>query len=437
MLGLGALFVVLVGGWQYAYYRRFEYAVTADTVDIRSGVLSRREREIPYGRIQNVDVAQNAVQRALGIAELRLETAGGSDTEAQLRFVSRGEADRLQELISDRKRGVSAETGDPAAATPGEELFRLDMRELSILGLVSADLRVLGLLTVLASGLAPALIEGAPPGAELLIMLGPVFAVAILLGLWALSGVRAMLRYYGFRLLRHGDELRYERGLLQRYNGTIPLEKVQTLTLRENVLARQLGYATLVIETAGYAAGGSAKVESAVPIGKRDRVLELARSVEPVGDLDFQRPPKRARTRYAFRYALALGVVTALAYGVTRLIALPLAWYLPLALLVVVPVAAHLAWANRGYALDEDYVVTRNGFWRRKTAIVPYDRVQTVLSSQTIFQRRRDLGSVTVDTASGGGIASGNAVAVDVEASFAGELRETVAARLHRALAGT
>lgn len=434
LVGLGFAVVALFAGWQVLYYQRFDYEVTADTVDISSGVLSRREREIPYGRIQNVDVAQNAIQRVLDIAEVRIETAGGGETEAQLRYVSRREADRVQELISDRKRDAAVDAGAPDPERESEELFRLEPRELGILGLVSADFRVLGLLTIVASGFAPSIAEASPPGTEILLMLGPAIAVVALLGFWVVSAVRSVLRYYGFRLSRHGDELRYERGLLQRYNGTIPLEKVQTVTIRENVLARPLGYATLVIETAGYAAGGSASVESAVPIGRRDRVLALARSVEPFGDLDFERPPKRARTRYAIRYVLALGLVTALAYAVDRFTGLAITWYLPLILLVVVPVAAHLTWVNRGYVLGEDHVVTRNGFWRRQTAVVPYDRVQTVIDSRTIFQRRRHLGSVTVDTASSGGLSSGDAVAVDLDATVAADLREAVADRLQFAL---
>jgi Predicted membrane protein len=108
--------------------------------------------------------------------------------------------------------------------------------------------------------------------------------------------------------------------------------------------------------------------------------------------------------------------------------------YLTLPGLVVVPVAAHLAWTHKGYYVDDDYVVTRNGFWRRRTMIVPADRVQTVFSSQTIFQRRRNLGTVTVDTAGSGGLGSGNAVAVDIDASTADRVRERVAGNLQRAL---
>jgi putative membrane protein len=67
--------------------------------------------------------------------------------------------------------------------------------------------------------------------------------------------------------------------------------------------------------------------------------------------------------------------------------------------------------------------------------IVPYDRVQTVFDSQTVFQRRRRLGTVTVDTAGGGGLGSGDAVAADLDVDTARRLREQVAERLQRALA--
>jgi putative membrane protein len=433
--GLLALFVVGVvgsGAWQFIYHRRFDYELTAETVDIRSGVLSRREREIPYRRIQNVDVAQNAVQRLLGIAEVRLETAGGNETEASLQYVSRGTADWLQEELSDRKRVTGADTEQPSA---GEELFRMGPRELVVLGAVSADLRLLAIVGVLASGVAPALVQALPPGIEFLLMLGPGIAVLALLGFWVVSGVRALFRYYDFRLTRHGDELRYERGLLQRYNGTIPLDKVQSVSIRANPLARQLGYATLVIETAGYAASSDATVQSAVPIGERERVVELATSVAPVEALDVERPPRRARTRYAIRYALVVVALTGLAWGVDAVTATLPQWYAVLALLFAVPPAAHLTWRHRGYCEGEDFVVTRAGFWQRRTAIVPYDRVQTVVSTQTVFQRRRNLASVIVDTAGGSGLVGGDAVAIDIDANVAERLRGDVADRLYRALA--
>lgn len=428
LLVIGVLATV---GWQVLYHRRFDYDLGPETFDIRSGVVSRRDREIPYDRIHNVDVAQNAVQRALGIAEVRLETAGGSDTEASLQYVSRAEADRLQREISQRIRRADRDESD----TAGDVLFEMAPRDLAVLGIVSADLRILALVGVVGSGFAPAIVEALPPGTSLLLAtLGPAVAVVALAGVWAVSAVRSVFRYYGFRLSRHDDELRYERGLLQRYNGTIPLEKVQTVSIRENPLARRLGYATLVIETAGYAAGGSASVESAVPIAKRERVVELATAVEPVESLEVERPPARARTRYAARYALAVTGLVAATWAVDAVTGAITQWYLVAALVAAVPVAAHLTWVHRGYRADDTHVVTRSGFWRRETRLVRYDRVQTVLSTQTVFQRRRRLASVVVDTAGSGGLVGGDAVAIDLDASTADRLREDVATRLQRAL---
>jgi len=423
--------VIAVALWEGAYVRRYEYTITEDTFDIRSGVLSRREREIPFERIQNVDIAQNVVQRALGIAELRIETAGGGSSEARLQYVSRPEATRLQELISQRKRAGTER--DPGA--PDDILFELDDRELAILGVTSADFRLLGLIVVGLSLVAPPLARQLSPGFSLLLLLGPGVAALALVVLWLVSGLQAVFRYYGFRLLRHDDELRYERGLLQQYTGTIPLSKVQTLMIRENVLARAMGYANLAIETAGYAPGQSADVQSAVPIAKHERVLNLARTIEDVDELTFTRPPKRARTRYLVRYTLVVAVLTAIPGIVHAVFGLIPRWYLLAGLFVLVPPAAHFKWANLGYCYDDEYVVTQAGFWTRRTTIVPYYRVQTVSESQTVFQRRRDLGTLVVDTASSGGFWGGNAVALDIDAGTAETLREEINDRFQSALA--
>ena len=436
MLGLLAVGMAITIGWEYARFRRYSYDLAAETFDIHSGVLSRRDREIPYERIQNVDISQNVVQRFLDIAEVRLETAGGSGSEAKLRYVNTAEASRLQEAISQKKRGASAD--DPPADSDETVLFELSEREHVVLGVVSADLRLLGVLSVFLSAFAPQIASQFGPEFELVSVLGPAVALVAILVLWAGSGILQILRYYGFQLTQREDELRYERGLLQRYNGTVPLSKIQTVTLRENVLARALGYASLTIQTAGNSPGQDGnRVESAVPIAERERALSLARDVEPFGDVTFTRPPKRARTRYAVRYGLVVLGLTAGLWGADALFGIFSRWYLPLAGLIAVPLAAQLAWKHRGYYADDDHVITRRGFWRRNTMVVPYDRVQTVFSSQTVFQRRRDLGSVTIDTAGSGGLSGGDAVAVDVDAGVADQLRETVADRLQRALGVT
>ncbi|MFB6137475.1 MAG: PH domain-containing protein, partial [Halobacteriaceae archaeon] len=409
-----ALVATVVAGvvaYEVAYYRRFDYDVTGDALEIRSGVFARREREIPLRRVQNVDVTRSLLARLAGVAVVAVETAGGGETEATLRFVGRAEARRLREVLRTGEATAAPETeGDAGSeeagarshgSDAGETLFVLSDRDLALFAVLGFDPRLVSGLVAVATLLVPtAGIVARLRGLDAVGLVALVLAVVALV--WVASAVSRAVRFYDFRLHRVGDELRYERGLLSRHDGTVPLSKLQTLTVGENPPMRYLGLASLGVETAGYAPGAGPRggSEAAVPIADRETVLALARSLEPFHDVALAPPPERARRRYVRRYALVgLGVV-GLA-GLLRLGfgpgALPVPWYaLALCLPLAVP-AGRLAHAHRGYDVGPDHVVTRAGFWRRRTRVVPHYRVQTVVVRRTVFQRRWDLASVVVD----------------------------------------
>jgi putative membrane protein len=429
----------LGAGYELLHYRRFEYELTTETLDIGSGVFSRREREIPVRRVQNVDISRGVVQRALAIAAVDIETAGGGETEASLRYVSYEEAKHLQQGIQRRKRGESDPTGTDEREERAELLFELDSRDLVVLGLVAPDLRALVpvlffAVPTLGISIPDLLIESGAFG------VGPRGAALAVVS-WAATAAVTAARYYDFRLTRFDDELRYERGLLSRYDGSIPLDKIQQVDIRENALMRRLGYGSLAVETAGYTPGEgpSGGSEAAIPLAERGRVLAFARSIDgfDFGDPGFSRPPRRARRRYGVRYALALVVIVGVLYAANAVIDVPLLrfWYVPLAGLLVVPFAAHYKWRNRGYATEPEHVLTRNGFWRRTIAVVPAYRVQTVIQTATPFQRWRSLATVAIDTAGSLSVTDRGARAVDFDASEATDLRETVRRRLGESLA--
>ena len=482
---VGALALV---GYETAYVRRFAYELGDDTLDIDSGVVSRRSREIPIRRIQNVDISRNVLQRLFGIAVVSFETAGGGDTEARLRFVSFEEAKRLQATLGRLKR-ANAESGDgdrdaddtvggdtddatgsdaddaagsdtdddtapgatpverPAGSTGGgfdapsvTELFALDRTELALVGALSIDFRVPGLLFLLVSTVGSTVVPAylsATSGVALVVGAAVVLVGVALLS-WVVGAAAAVAQYYDFRLVRSGDELRYERGLLQRYDGSIPFDKIQTLTVADNPLKRYFGYATLYIETAGYAPGGSGGSsrgsEAAVPLAERDRVLDLIEELEPVGDVTFQRPPKRARRRYLVRYLAVVGVFTGIAYAANAFVSLPFPPWSPALLAPLAVWFAHATWTHRGYWLGDHHVVTRNGVLRRRTKIVPYYRIQTVIDARTVFQRRLDLATVTVDTAGSLSLGGQDAAAVDISGGRADDIRDELEIRLDRAV---
>jgi len=105
-------------------------------------------------------------------------------------------------------------------------------------------------------------------------------------------------------------------------------------------------------------------------------------------------------------------------------------WWLPLLALPAVLPAAHLRWKHRGYDLTDDALVTRSGFWRRSTRVVPYYRIQTVFVNRSPFQRRRTLATVVADTASTASLFGGDARVYDVDDGVAADLRDELRRRL-------
>ncbi|ADB60705.1 membrane-flanked domain protein [Haloterrigena turkmenica DSM 5511] len=513
--------VGLVAGAAYgiAYFYRFEYGITPDTFDVSSGVFARRSREIPYERIQNVDVRQGVVQRLLGLAVVSIETAGGGSTEAALNFVSESEATRLQHQIRTRtadvrdrrhergRRDASATTdertideassdtetertnattdldepvpdaGESAAepdSTDGtttsdsgpvsdsrdrvagpdsrgprrQHLFALEARELLLYSFTSfrpaAAAALLGLfffatdlaISLLVSAARPFggpanLGEGSPTSYGILTVVSVVNGVVTA---YVLSVVYTFAAYYDFRLGRAGGDFVYERGLLQRYSGSIPVEKVQSVTVSANPLQRLLGYAGLWVETAGYGpdsdSGGS---QSAVPLAERGRVHRFTETLTGVESPRFRSPPTTALRRYLVRYAIVATVVVAAAFAVTRVTVLE-RWYVAAVVFVAVPPAAYLKYVHLGYYVGEDHLVVRRGFWKQRTTVIPYYRIQTVSTRRSIFQRRLGLASLVVDTASSRSFSRASPTIYDVNLEDARDVHGTGRKRLQTAL---
>ena len=410
-----------------AKYASFRYRTSGDELVIDSGVLSKHHRVIPLSRVQNIDIRQTALQRLLGVAELRVETAsGGASAEAELSVLGRATAETLRnELLRIRHSALAASAAGPpltAAELPSAELpsaetlARLSPAQLALAGATANEA---GLIVAALAGAsqifddlpvwdwAPIerLVTRIPHDTAMGTALSILFVLAALFVVgWVLSVVGSVVGYFDFTLDRAGEELRKRYGLLSRREGSIPLARVQALRIEESLLRRPLGLAAIKIETAGSSPGQRQRggAEAFIPIATVRDLSRLVAGVFADADysaLDFRPVHPRSRRRALTRYAillLALAILLALAPWSPRIALLPLL-LLPFAWLL-----ARWQYRHRGYALAAGYVVARNGVLNRVTWIVPERKLQTVHLTETPFQRRHGLASVIIDTAAGG-----------------------------------
>jgi uncharacterized membrane protein YdbT with pleckstrin-like domain len=90
------------------------YLVTDRSLRVREGIVKVREMTVMFANIQNISVSQGPIQRLLGIADLRVDTAGGGPSRSEkeeggeslhtVRFRGVDNAAEIRGLITERLR---------------------------------------------------------------------------------------------------------------------------------------------------------------------------------------------------------------------------------------------------------------------------------------------------------------------------------------------
>jgi len=81
-----------------ARYRRWRYELAEDALELRHGIVERVHSAIPYYRVQYVDVTQGPLERAVGLAKLKVHTAAAS-SDATIPGIAAGDAESLRQVI--------------------------------------------------------------------------------------------------------------------------------------------------------------------------------------------------------------------------------------------------------------------------------------------------------------------------------------------------
>jgi membrane protein YdbS with pleckstrin-like domain len=87
--------------------RAWAYCERADDLLVRRGVLFSRLSVIPYGRMQFVDVRAGPVERAFGLATVRMHTAAAA-SDARIPGLSSEEAARLRDRLAELGEAMAA-----------------------------------------------------------------------------------------------------------------------------------------------------------------------------------------------------------------------------------------------------------------------------------------------------------------------------------------
>lgn len=372
LVALTILGVVLLGflSWWFTGYR-----LGAQSLEMRTGAIFRQHRQVRYDRIQAVDLVRPLLARLTGLAEVRVESAGGGDSHVTIAYLRHRDAEDVRHRLLGLAGAADIsehESATPEAGAEGVETIavpghsRPEPPERPVLSvpaarivasvLLSWDAILLTLLLVAAMVLA---------AFDLTAIIGGFLPIVVLNAARALM---SLTRWYGLTLAMRGDTLTSQRGLTDTRTSSVPLHRVQAVAIEQPLLWRRVGWWSLKVNIAGArmgSASGSDSESVLVPVATTDEVLRLLEVVTcdpettaevaslvdgtPAG---FVGQPRRAR------------------------------WLHP------------LARRRIGYLPGRRAVVTRSGWVQHRLQVVPWGRIQSLTLDQGIAARRLGLASV-------------------------------------------
>ena len=454
VIPVGILAIIAAGVLQYWFFR---FRIEEDRIHIHQGVVRKTALDLPFDRVQGINVERSLIDRILGLVTVSLDTAGSATAEGQLPSVTSELADDLRGRIRASRPakaaddasagdvsdvsadGVARETSAPGESL-GQVLLKLRAGDIVRIGfanrnlvLAAAFLGIFGQSMDFAEDRLRPIVESATDafaGAGTLIQALVVIG-SVLVGL-AIVLFGAFLRYHGFTLWREGTAYRTRAGLLTQREVVVESRKIQQLTLSHNLVLRLFRRhrlkalpAALLPNQGGAETPGLQIAEVLeVPLLKGPEAEELrTRLFGREGGALSLLPQTPAFKRVSPTYIRALtlrisftsvliatpflaGMLQAdflsplLADGVVGPVALGLfLWWL-----VSLPIAALIAWVRwrrQGYLHDDDGLASRSGFVGRKVDAFLFRKAQSVDVTQSPLQSRKGLATLHVRLACG------------------------------------
>ncbi|WP_231556390.1 PH domain-containing protein [Cryobacterium sp. MLB-32] len=394
-------------------WRMHTFRVTAEVVEVRSGVVFRSSRRARLDRVQGVNLVRPFLPRLFGAARLEVSVAG-QDGNVQLAYLNSALADGLRRDILRLAVGLrhtppvatrQSETDAEQAAAQAVDGRAVVARGPSLSGVAQSRVN-----EFLAPELDP---DAAPPESVVRIPAGrligslifsgfTVFLLIAAVGLivsvaagssqWLLFAILpGIIASFGYYFSRFTKSLRYSIagttegvrvgfGLLSTSSETLPAGRIHAIGVSQPLLWRPFGWWQVQINKAGQStnqgAAGAANTMT-LPVGTLADVARVLELVVPGfateehrsliergltsrgGDDGFTNAPRSAR------------------------------WLRP------------FSWRRTGYAVRDHVALLRRGVIARELVLVPLARLQSVRISQGPLQRRLGLANAALHTVAG------------------------------------
>ncbi|WP_062046880.1 PH domain-containing protein [Bacillus sp. JCM 19034] len=411
----------------------FKYRVSEGQLYVQHGVFVRKKRFIYEHKVQSIDITAGLFQRMFGLVKLKVETAGGgSEPEVSLLGVTKDEAYQIRNYLKknfkEQKHNEYAGENEDFSQIGNDETEQPDFKwalstsRLWIAALTSSGIgltlsAVIALLSQVEQFLPEAVYDRVfsffrDSGLWFIIfLLFTGFLIA-----WLISILAHMLKYGSFTIEKYGNELVISRGIIEKRQLTIALNRVTAVSIEKTILRQPLGFATVYVESAG---GGSVDEQFStvvLPLIRPQEIQSIINEILPQYKLDHSLTPvpRRALFRALRRMALLPIIATCVTCYFTPY------GYWGIIIILMALLLGYAQYRDAATNIHDDFICFRFRKIKQVTVISEKTKIQAIERHVSILQMRKQLASIQFSVLSS--IVGRTYKVVDQDEHIAGEI---------------
>lgn len=421
------LLVIIQFIFSYMSFLKYQFQIQKNAFIVQKGVIKRSTIEIPFHRIQNINVQQSIIQQIFGVVGFQIETAGESISEIKIKALSASTAQALKEALleevsdlhstnyqknSEELNASNAVKKQTIRAEEVSTLMKLSFIDLLKVGVSSNYFKGFGLLALFLSGVGnfvndilsqfidvnfdEDLIHRLP---ETFSFIGLVAFIFVLLS-FLLTVSLQVIKYFNLKVLRIKDNFEVEYGLFKKNNQVIKKSKTQVVSFENNPILRLFQINNVFVSQA-----------SASEVSEKNKIglvgissTQFKEFFEAIFDLPFLQDFDKIKTSKRFMIVLFWKqLLVYLAFGTAGYIIIsPLLGYI-LAIIALsgFTLLNYNIVAKSYLAINENLIKIGSGGISTKSEFVALHKIQSIQLKRSIFQRYNGHATIVIYTASG------------------------------------
>ena len=398
----------------YLIYKNFLFKVDDDHFVLKEGILKKKNTSISFDRIQNINFKQNIVQQLINVYEVSIETAGSKSTEIAIKALTLKKAEALKIALS---QTIKTKIDNKEIEQP-KPLLKIGFLELLKVSLTENHLQNLLVFLALVFGVFQQLsdvFKGVGKEADFnnyfdisqealynsVVIVMMLVAILLIIGVVS-SFVRVLLFHFNLTLFIKNKSFEITQGLLTKKSIILSKEKVQSITVSTNPIKKWLGISFVTFKQA---VSGKVKKQQNKLIriigcktAQIKTIKELLYTDESIDNQIAYLPNKYYLLRMYFRSVLGLVVINTIIFFFLEE---PIWFWVDLVLIPLTILLIHLKYKKAFYKFDDELLLVGKGRVETHLTYLPLFKVQNIKMKQTIFQQRRNVVNLVLQTASG------------------------------------